>query len=121
MCHTGIFFCRFSGGSSLGLRTSQFLEQLRQNPTMGIMRDELATLLDEKVEKCGIPHGTTGISDQMLQNKLGMQHTQRQSYLQVCCLNSYVILLEIESQKWTVYIHYKMSQLDIVSRWCFVD
>ncbi|KAL8624507.1 hypothetical protein ACOMHN_053050 [Nucella lapillus] len=71
-----------TGNSSMNLRTSQFLEQLRQNPTLGIMRDQLAELLSEKVEKCGVPRGAPGISDTMLHNKLAMQRTQRQAYLQ---------------------------------------
>ena len=75
--------CSFTGTGSLDLRTSQFLEQLRQNPTLGIMREQLAELLSEKVEKCGIPRGAPGITDQVLQNKLAMLQTQRQAYLQV--------------------------------------
>ncbi|KAK7482854.1 hypothetical protein BaRGS_00025887 [Batillaria attramentaria] len=72
----------FSGTGSLGLRTSQFLEQLRQNPTLGLMREQLAELLAEKVEKCGIPRGAPGITDQVLQNKLAMQETQRKAFEQ---------------------------------------
>ncbi|XP_070173911.1 cilium assembly protein DZIP1L-like isoform X2 [Littorina saxatilis] len=72
----------FTGTGSLNLRTSQFLEQLRLNPTLGLMRDQLSELLAEKVEKCGIPRGAPGIADQVLQNKLAMQRTQRQSYVQ---------------------------------------
>ena len=82
-CCCYFLFCSFTGTGSLDLRTSQFLEQLRQNPTLGIMREQLAELLSEKVEKCGIPRGAPGISDQVLQNKLAMQQTQRKAYLQV--------------------------------------
>nr|KAG5696484.1 hypothetical protein BaRGS_016523 [Batillaria attramentaria] len=60
----------------------QFLEQLRQNPTLGLMREQLAELLAEKVEKCGIPRGAPGITDQVLQNKLAMQETQRKAFEQ---------------------------------------
>ncbi|XP_046557569.1 zinc finger protein DZIP1L-like [Haliotis rubra] len=63
------------------LGTTQFLEQLRKNPTLKIMHDEFASLLDEQVAKRGIPHGTHGITQQVLDNKLAMMKTQRQSYV----------------------------------------
>ena len=37
------------------LHASQFLEELRKNPTLAVMREELAALLQEHVEKKGIP------------------------------------------------------------------
>ena len=36
------------------LRTTQFLEQLRKNPTLKMMRDELVSLIQEELEKIGI-------------------------------------------------------------------
>ncbi|XP_071085075.1 cilium assembly protein DZIP1L-like isoform X1 [Haliotis cracherodii] len=63
------------------LGTTQFLEQLRKNPTLKIMHDEFASLLDEQVAKRGIPPGSPGISQQVLDNKLAMMRTQRQSYI----------------------------------------
>ncbi|RUS91101.1 hypothetical protein EGW08_001126, partial [Elysia chlorotica] len=64
------------------LHTTQFLEELRKNPTLGVMREELAALLQEHVEKKGIPAGQRGISDQVLQSKLSMLQTQRQANIQ---------------------------------------
>ncbi|KAK3744300.1 hypothetical protein RRG08_030385 [Elysia crispata] len=64
------------------LHTTQFLEELRKNPTLGVMRQELAALLQEHVEKKGIAAGQKGISDQVLQSKLSMLQTQRQAHVQ---------------------------------------
>ncbi|GFO28330.1 Zinc finger protein dzip1 [Plakobranchus ocellatus] len=64
------------------LHASQFLEELRKNPTLGVMRQELAALLQEHIEKKGIPPGQKGISDHVLQSKLSMLHTQRQANVQ---------------------------------------
>ncbi|XP_012939036.1 zinc finger protein DZIP1L [Aplysia californica] len=64
------------------LHASQFLEELRKNPTLAVMRTELAALLQEHVEKKGIPPNQTGISDQVLKNKLSMLDTQRQGHVQ---------------------------------------
>ncbi|BFZ00648.1 hypothetical protein BsWGS_03687 [Bradybaena similaris] len=50
-----------TGKSTLGqtgtqsLHTMQFLEELRKNPTLAIMREQLAEMLQEQVEKKGIP------------------------------------------------------------------
>ncbi|GFR94781.1 zinc finger protein DZIP1 [Elysia marginata] len=64
------------------LHTTQFLEELRKNPTLGVMRQELAALLQEHVEKKGIAAGQRGISDQVLQSKMSMLQTQRQAHIQ---------------------------------------
>ena len=45
------FECR---SGELTLRTTQFLEELRKNPTLKVMRDELASLLQDHLEKIGI-------------------------------------------------------------------
>lgn len=37
------------------LKTQQFLEELRKNPTLKIMRDELVQLLQDQLEKIGVP------------------------------------------------------------------
>jgi len=37
------------------LRTTQFLEKLKENPALKIMRDELVSLLQDQLEKIGIP------------------------------------------------------------------
>lgn len=39
----------------LTLRTTQFLEELRKNPTLRLMRDELISLLQDSLDKIGIP------------------------------------------------------------------
>jgi len=37
------------------LRTTQFLDKLRENPALKIMRDELVSMLQDNLEKIGIP------------------------------------------------------------------
>ncbi|CAL1533172.1 unnamed protein product [Lymnaea stagnalis] len=80
---TGTSSLRTIGGSTLGqtgtqtLHTSQFLEEFRKNPTLALMREQLAELLQEHVEKKGIPPNQTGITDQVLESKLNMLRTQR--------------------------------------------
>ena len=48
-------YCRTERSGEVTLRTTQFLEQLRKNPTLKMMRDELVSLLQEQLEKIGIP------------------------------------------------------------------
>ncbi|XP_059169975.1 cilium assembly protein DZIP1L-like isoform X2 [Physella acuta] len=64
------------------LHTSQFLEELKKNPSMAVMREQLAELLQELVEKKGIPATQTGITDGVLENKLNLLQTQRQLNVQ---------------------------------------
>ena len=45
---------RTTASGEVTLRTTQFLEQLRKNPTLKIMRDELVSLLQDQLEKIGI-------------------------------------------------------------------
>lgn len=59
------------------LRTTQFLEQLRKNPTLKMMRDELVSLLQEQLEKIGIPPGTKSIPDEVLFSKLAHLRMRR--------------------------------------------
>ena len=46
---------RTQASGEVTLRTTQFLDQLRKNPTLKIMRDELVSVLQEQLEKIGIP------------------------------------------------------------------
>lgn len=71
-----------TGTGTLDLHTSQFLEQLRQNPSLGLMREQLSEVLAEMVAKCGIPRGAPGIDSIVLQHKLAMRSTQRKSDVQ---------------------------------------
>ncbi|CAG5125665.1 unnamed protein product [Candidula unifasciata] len=77
-----------TGRSTLGqtgtqsLHTMQFLEELRKNPTLAVMREQLAEMLQEQVEKKGIPPGQTGITDEVLKSKLAILSTQRQMHVQ---------------------------------------
>ncbi|XP_063429640.1 cilium assembly protein DZIP1L-like [Mytilus trossulus] len=66
------------------LKTQQFLEELRKNPTLKIMRDELEQLLQEQLEKIGVPPETRGLPVDILRNKLqilrGRRQTTQQKY-----------------------------------------
>ncbi|KAH9514221.1 hypothetical protein Btru_028421 [Bulinus truncatus] len=64
------------------LHTNEFIEGLRKNPTLALIRDQLAEVLQDYMEKNGIPKSQTGISDQVLENKLNLLQTQRQVYQQ---------------------------------------
>ncbi|XP_052784003.1 cilium assembly protein DZIP1L-like isoform X2 [Mya arenaria] len=64
------------------LRTTQFLEKLRANPSLKIMRDELVSLLQENLEKIGIAPGTKCISNEILASKLAHLRTRRQQLAQ---------------------------------------
>ncbi|KAK3586230.1 hypothetical protein CHS0354_014051 [Potamilus streckersoni] len=66
----------------LTLQTTQFLDQLRKNPTLKIMRDQLAEVLEENLEKIGIARGTRGIPDEVLQSKLEHLNNRRQTLIQ---------------------------------------
>ena len=50
-----MYDCRTEASGEVTLRTTQFLDQLRKNPTLKIMRDELVSVLQEQLEKIGIP------------------------------------------------------------------
>lgn len=50
-----ILFNRTYRSGEITLKTQQFLEELRKNPTLKIMRDELEQLLQEQLEKIGVP------------------------------------------------------------------
>ncbi|KAL3846509.1 hypothetical protein ACJMK2_017489 [Sinanodonta woodiana] len=66
----------------LTLQTTQFLDQLRKNPTLKIMRDQLADVLEENLEKIGIARGTRGIPDEVLQSKVEHLNNRRQALIQ---------------------------------------
>ena len=61
------------------LRTQQFLEELRKNPTLKIMRDELEQLLQDQLDKIGVPPETRGLPLEVLRSKLDILRTRRQS------------------------------------------
>lgn len=61
------------------LKTQQFLEELRRNPTLKIMRDELVQLLQDQLDKIGVPPGTPGLPDDVLRAKLQILLARRQS------------------------------------------
>ena len=62
------------------------MEQLKKNPhILKNMREELAGLLDERLDQRGIPRGTTGISSKVLDNKLAILQTERQGIANVSC------------------------------------
>ncbi|XP_060079369.1 cilium assembly protein DZIP1-like isoform X2 [Ylistrum balloti] len=61
----------------LTLRTTQFLEELRKNPTLKVMRDELASLLQDHLQKIGIPPEMRGIPDDVLVSKMSLLKTRR--------------------------------------------
>ena len=50
-----MYIGRTEASGEVTLRTTQFLDQLRKNPTLKIMRDELVSVLQEQLEKIGIP------------------------------------------------------------------
>lgn len=60
------------------LRTQQFLEELRKNPTLKIMRDELVQLLQDQLDKIGVPPETRGLPDDVLRSKLDILKNRRQ-------------------------------------------
>ncbi|KAK3094724.1 hypothetical protein FSP39_005449 [Pinctada imbricata] len=66
----------------LTLRTTQFLEELRKNPTLKLMRDELISLLQDSLDKIGIPPETRGIPDNILHSKLAVLKQRRQTTIQ---------------------------------------
>ncbi|OWF49665.1 zinc finger protein Dzip1-like [Mizuhopecten yessoensis] len=66
----------------LTLRTTQFLEELRKNPTLKVMRDELASLLQDHLQKIGIPPEMRGIPNDVLLSKMGLLKTRRQATVQ---------------------------------------
>ncbi|KAL4220080.1 Zinc finger protein dzip1 [Mactra antiquata] len=68
-----------TASGEITLRTTQFLDQLRRNPSLKIMRDELVSLLQDNLEKIGIPPGTKGIPEETLTNKLIHLRTRRQT------------------------------------------
>ena len=55
MIRIKMYNCRTEASGEVTLRTTQFLDQLRKNPTLKIMRDELVSVLQEQLEKIGIP------------------------------------------------------------------
>lgn len=77
----------------LTLRTTQFLEELRKNPTLRLMRDELISLLQDSLDKIGIPPETRGIPDDLLISKLALLKQRRQSTVQ-----KYPIFTEFRKQ-----------------------
>ncbi|XP_033759384.1 zinc finger protein Dzip1-like [Pecten maximus] len=66
----------------LTLRTTQFLEELRKNPTLKVMRDELASLLQDHLQKIGIAPEMRGIPNDVLVSKMGLLKTRRQATIQ---------------------------------------
>ncbi|XP_078313017.1 uncharacterized protein LOC111134574 isoform X2 [Crassostrea virginica] len=77
----------------LTLRTTQFLEELRKNPTLKLMRDELISLLQDSLDKIGIPPETRGIPDDLLISKLALLKQRRQTTIQ-----KYPIFTEFRKQ-----------------------
>ncbi|XP_061194071.1 cilium assembly protein DZIP1-like isoform X2 [Saccostrea echinata] len=77
----------------LTLRTTQFLEELRKNPTLKLMRDELISLLQDSLDKIGIPPETRGIPDDLLISKLALLKQRRQTTVQ-----KYPIFTEFRKQ-----------------------
>ena len=61
----------------------RFIEQLRQNPALAAVREQLREVLVERVEMCGVPRASTGIDGALLLNKTAMQQMQRKAYVQV--------------------------------------
>lgn len=66
----------------LTLRTTQFLEELRKNPTLKVMRDELASLLQDHLQKIGIPPEMRGVPNDVLASKMALLKTRRQATIQ---------------------------------------
>uniref|UniRef100_A0A2C9KYA3 C2H2-type domain-containing protein n=1 Tax=Biomphalaria glabrata TaxID=6526 RepID=A0A2C9KYA3_BIOGL len=64
------------------LHTQEFLDGLRKNPTLALIREQLTEVLLDQIEKNGIPKSQIGITDQVLENKLNLLQTQRQAHLQ---------------------------------------
>lgn len=59
------------------LRTTQFLEQLRKNPTLKLLRDEFVSQLQEQLERIGIPPGMKSIPEDVLYSKLAHLRMRR--------------------------------------------
>ncbi|XP_052217759.1 cilium assembly protein DZIP1L-like isoform X1 [Dreissena polymorpha] len=71
-----------TGSGEITLRTTQFLEKLRENPQLRFMRDELVSMLQDQLEKIGIAPGTKYLPGDMLANKLAHLQTRRQTLVQ---------------------------------------
>ncbi|KAL5004931.1 hypothetical protein ScPMuIL_018387 [Solemya velum] len=64
------------------LGTTQFLRNLRENPTLQVLREQLAEMLEENIQNMGIPKGSKGIGEDLLKSKLTMLKTRRQATIQ---------------------------------------
>ncbi|XP_041353804.1 uncharacterized protein LOC121371742 isoform X2 [Gigantopelta aegis] len=71
-------------GSTLGempLGTAEFLDQLHGNNALTLLRQQYATDLQERIIRQGIPQDRLVVSRQVLDHKLQMLQTQRQTYM----------------------------------------
>ncbi|XP_064615203.1 LOW QUALITY PROTEIN: cilium assembly protein DZIP1L-like [Liolophura sinensis] len=61
-------------------RSNRLLEQLRQDPfILKAMREELVIILDEQLERKGIPQGSKSIKDDVLATKQSVLNTERKA------------------------------------------